>query len=108
MGKYTIQELTLDVLVRGDAYEQSLLVDGDFDMADVTEVRAQYTIGKSDSLPRLPFAVERDGQQVVLRIAPSQSRKISVDCQYDVEFFIGGLPYTVVRGTVPVKLDVTR
>ena len=108
MGKYTIQELPLDVLVRGDAYEQSLLVDDDFDMADVTEVRAQYTVGKSDSLPRLPFAVERDGQQIVLKIAPSQSKKISVDCQYDVEFFIGGLPYTVVRGTMPIKLDVTR
>lgn len=108
MGKYTIQELNLDVLVRGDAYEQSLLIDDDFDMAEVTEVRAQYTVGKSDSLPRLPFAVARDGQQVVLKITPSQTRKINTDCAYDIEFFIGGLPYTVVRGTVPVKLDVTR
>ena len=66
MGKYTVQELKLDELIRGDAYEQSLLVGDDFDMADVTEVRAQYTIGKSDSLPRLPFTVERDGQQIVL------------------------------------------
>ena len=108
MGKFTIQELPFDVLVRGDAYEQSLLIGDDFDMADVTEVRAQYTIGKSDSLPRLPFAVDRDGQQIVLKISPSQSKRINVECNYDVEFFIGGLPYTVVKGTIPVKLDVTQ
>lgn len=108
MGKYTIQELTLDVLVRGDAYEQSLMVDDDFDMTEVTEIRAQYIMGKSDSLPRLPFVVDRAGQQVVLKIVPSQSRKIQVDCTYDIEFFIGGLPYTVVKGTLPVKLDVTK
>lgn len=108
MGKYTIQIIDLDELQRGDAYEQSLLVREDFDMATVTEVRSEYIIGSSDSLPRHPFTVERDGQQIVLRIPPSQTKRINANCKYDIEFFIGGLPYTVVKGKLPVDLDVTK